>query len=184
MVILLGGHSCTGKTLMSQQLLEKYQMPYLSIDHIKMGLYRGDSNCGFTPLDSTEVISEKLWPIIKGIILTAIENNQNLIIEGCYLLPQYVKEIENTHADNIITVFLGFSSKYLTENFSNIIKYRNAIENRIYPEARSINEFISAHDEYRTKCLEYGMKYFEMDRDYDEGMKKVYDYIEFQMRRR
>lgn len=71
---------------MSQRLLEKYRIPYFSIDHLKMGLYRGDSSCGFTPLDSDEVIGEKLWPIIKGMIMTSIENNQNMIIEGCYIL--------------------------------------------------------------------------------------------------
>jgi adenylate kinase family enzyme len=41
MVILVGGVSCTGKTVMAQKLLEKYKIPYLSIDHIKMGLIRG-----------------------------------------------------------------------------------------------------------------------------------------------
>ncbi|MFB6474947.1 hypothetical protein ABER99_06270 [Paenibacillus glucanolyticus] len=74
---------------MAQRLLEKYHVPYLSIDHFKMGLYRADQNCGFTPLDSTEYIGEKLWPILKGIIMTNIENNQNLIIEGCYVLPHH-----------------------------------------------------------------------------------------------
>lgn len=70
MVILLRGPSCTGKTLMAQKILEKYKMPYLSIDHLKMGLIRANINCGFTQYDSDRLIAEKLWPIIKG-----IENN-------------------------------------------------------------------------------------------------------------
>jgi dephospho-CoA kinase len=41
MVILIGGVSCTGKTVMAQKLLEKYKIPYLSIDNVKMGLIRG-----------------------------------------------------------------------------------------------------------------------------------------------
>ena len=40
MVILIGGASHTGKTLLAQRLLEKYHAPYLSIDHLKMGLIR------------------------------------------------------------------------------------------------------------------------------------------------
>ncbi len=40
MIILIGGSSHTGKTLMAQKLLEKYKFPYLSIDHLKMGLIR------------------------------------------------------------------------------------------------------------------------------------------------
>ena len=36
MVILIGGASCVGKTLMAQKLMEKYSIPYLSLDHLKM----------------------------------------------------------------------------------------------------------------------------------------------------
>ena len=38
MVVLIAGSSHTGKTLLAQKLLEKYKNPYLSIDHMKMGL--------------------------------------------------------------------------------------------------------------------------------------------------
>lgn len=60
MIILISAVGSTGKTLMAQKLLEKYHIPYLSIDHLKMGLYRGDKHCGFTPLDNTEIIGDKL----------------------------------------------------------------------------------------------------------------------------
>ncbi|MGG3279359.1 hypothetical protein [Paenibacillus solani] len=92
MIMLISGNSSTGKTYMAQRLLEKYHVPYLSIDHLKMGLYRADMNCGFTPMDSTEDIGEKLWPILKGIMMTNIENKQNLIIEGCYILPHHLED--------------------------------------------------------------------------------------------
>jgi putative acetyltransferase len=74
MIILIAGASCVGKTIMSQNLLEKYKIPYLSIDHIKMGLFRSGNDYGFTPESEDEIITEKLWPIIKGIIMTNIEN--------------------------------------------------------------------------------------------------------------
>lgn len=68
---------------MAQKLLELYKIPYLSIDHLKIGLIRGDYDCGFTALDSNESITNNLWSIVKGIIMTNIENNQHIIIEGC-----------------------------------------------------------------------------------------------------
>lgn len=46
MVVLISGASHTGKTVLAQRLLEKYKMPYLSIDHLKMGLIRA----GYTHL--------------------------------------------------------------------------------------------------------------------------------------
>jgi 2-phosphoglycerate kinase len=182
MIILLSGNSCTGKTLMSQKLLEKYKIPYLSMDHLKMGLYRGDINCGFTPLDNSEVIGDKLWPIIKGIIMTVIENIQNIIIEGCYLLPRFVIELEKAYPDQIISVFLGFSTKYIKENFtSSITKHRNDIENRNYPEERSVTQYSIEHEEFRGKCMENGVNYFEIDTDYQEEIMKVYEFIENQI---
>ena len=179
MVILVGGISCTGKTLMSQKLLEKYKIPYLSIDHLKMGLYRGDSNCGFTPMDSNEVIGEKLWPIIKGIIMTNIENNQNIIIEGCYLLSNLINDFEREYLDKIISVFIVFSTNYIKENFtSNIIKHRSAIETRNSKEDRPITKFINEHDELRKKCIENGVEHFEINSDYEKEIQRVYDFIE------
>jgi 2-phosphoglycerate kinase len=179
MIILISGNSCTGKTLLSQKLLEKYKISFLSIDHLKMGLYRGVNNIGFTPLDSTEEIGEKLWPILKGIIMTNIENDQSLIIEGCYILPHHIKDLDKTYSDHIISVFLGFSTNYLTDNFeSNIIAHRNAIETRKYNEDRTVIEFIMEHDEMRRKCLEHRVDYFEINEDYRTEIKKVYEFIE------
>ncbi|WP_339290472.1 2-phosphoglycerate kinase [Paenibacillus sp. FSL W8-0187] len=180
MIILISGNSCTGKTYMAQQLLERYHVPYLSIDHLKMGLYRADMNCGFTPLDSTEFIGEKLWPILKGIIKTNIENNQNLIIEGCYILPHHLQDIEPSYSEHIIPVFLGFSTTYIQQNFqSNIIQHRNAIETRMYPEEGTVTDYIQEHDAFREKCLaSAAVPYFEIKENYEEEITKVYDYIE------
>ena len=79
MIILISGASHTGKTLLAQKLLEKYKYPILSIDLLKMGLTRSN-NTSLTPEDD-EKLEEYLWPIIKEMIKTAIENKQKLIIE-------------------------------------------------------------------------------------------------------
>jgi len=179
MIILVGGISCTGKTLMSQTLLEKYKAPYFSIDHLKMGLYLGDDNCGFTPMDSNELIGEKLWPIIKGMITVAIENKQNMIIEGCYLLPHLIKDFEKEYLDQIIPVFLGFSTDYIKENFvSGIIEHRSAIELRECDEERPMTQFIDEHADLKKQCVEHGADHFEIQCDYEEEIQKVYKYID------
>ena len=83
MIMLISGASHTGKTLLAQRLLQKYQYPYLSIDLLKMGLIRSGSTT-LTPEDDRE-LEAYLWPILREIIKTAIENRQNLIVEGCYI---------------------------------------------------------------------------------------------------
>ena len=84
MIILITGASHTGKTAFSQKLLEKYKYPYLSIDHLKMGLIRS-GNTQLTPMSDDADLTAYLWPIVREMIKTAIENKQNLIVEGCYI---------------------------------------------------------------------------------------------------
>lgn len=103
MIILIGGASHTGKTNLAQKLLEKYQFPYLSIDHLKMGLIR--SGLINVSVDEDEKITAYLWPILKEIIKTAIENHQNLIVEGpIYLLILKKVLVKNTKKKLIMFV--------------------------------------------------------------------------------
>ena len=83
MIVLITGASHTGKTLLAHRLLEKYKYPYLSIDHLKMGLIRS-GNTDLTQEDD-DALTEFLWPIVREMIKTAVENHQNLIVEGCYV---------------------------------------------------------------------------------------------------
>ena len=63
MIIIITGASHTGKTLLAQNLLERYKFPYLSIDHIKMGLIRsGNINLN---AEDDEQLTPYLWGINK-----------------------------------------------------------------------------------------------------------------------
>jgi putative acetyltransferase len=181
-VVLIGGVSHAGKTLMAQKLLEKYKMPYLSIDHLKMGLYRADTNCGFTPLNNTEHIADKLWPILKGIIKTVLENKQNLIIEGIYLLPQNIKELEPKYLEKIISFYLGFSVPYVTKHFqSKILGNRCIIEKRGHEDLCALTDYIALNTKLKESCAKYGGKLFEIDGDYNEEMSRVYSWVDEQL---
>lgn len=129
MIVLITGASHTGKTVLAQKLLEKYKYPYLSIDHLKMGLIRS----GYTKLTvkDDDMLTEYLWPIVREMIKTAIENRQNLIVEGCYIPFDWVNDFEKEYLDNIKYYCLVMSKKYIENNFDNIKKYANTVESRI-----------------------------------------------------
>ena len=99
MILLIGGASHSGKTNLAQKLMEKYKQPYFSIDLLKMGLIRS-SQTNLTPYDD-EKITEYIWPILKEIIKTAIENKQNLIVEGCYIPYDWKKSFEEIYLSEI-----------------------------------------------------------------------------------
>jgi putative acetyltransferase len=189
MVILIGGASCTGKTLLAQKLLEKYHFHYLSIDHLKMGIYRsgvnGNADCGFTPESKDEIITEKLWPIIKGIIMTNIENNQNIIIEGCYF-PKSINELDQKYVSAILFFHIIFSEEYIRKNFADkIIAHRNVIETRIhdFDDADfSLEEYILQHKKIKANCLRNGIQSFEIEKNYEEEIKSIYKWLEEKMK--
>ena len=144
-----------------------------------MGLYRSGLDYGFTPTDRDDLIAEKLWPIIKGIIMTCIENKQNIVIEGCYIMPEYINSFDDEYSKHIINIFLGFSNTYITNNFiSEIIKNRCIIERRIYEENRNENSFIKASEELRLKCNNNNVNYFEIDINYNNRISEIMQFID------
>lgn len=184
LVILIGGASHTGKTLIAQKLLERYKFPYLSLDHLKMGLIRGRDNCSFTVNDSDELIAEELWPIVKGIIMTVIENQQNLIIEGACLLPQNILELHSYYLKDIIYFYIIFSDKYIKENFeSEIIAHRCEIENRKYNEDRTIEQFILEHKNLKSLCKINKATYFEINSNYESEIEQIYSWLDNRVRK-
>lgn len=124
MIVLITGASYTGKTVLAQKLLEKYKYPYLSIDHLKMGLIRS----GYTKLtpEDGDKLTEYLWPIVREMIKTAIENEQNLIIEGCYIPFDWANDFAKEYLDNIRYYCLVMSESYIKNNFDSIKKYASA----------------------------------------------------------
>ena len=129
MIILIAGGTHTGKTAYAQKLLEQYHYPYLSIDHLKMGLIRSGQT-DLTPMDDGQ-LTAYLWPIVREMIKTAIENNQNLIVEGCYIPFEWAKDFDETYLPHIQYVCLVFSRQYIENHFADIVKYENIIEHRL-----------------------------------------------------
>lgn len=184
MVILIGGVSCTGKTVMAQRLLEKYKIPYLSIDHIKMGLIRGNQYCDFSATDDDDVLANKLWPIVKGIIMTNIENGQHIIIEGYYLPPEHVRDFEPEYLQQIVALYIGFSKNYLQQHFdSRIMRHRSEIEQKDYDAGyMNTDNFTRLHSQLKERCMKNHAKFFEINDDYEEEMISAYAWIDEQVK--
>ena len=128
MIVLITGASHTGKTLLAQRLLEKYKYPYLSIDHLKMGLIRSGIT-DLTPKDD-DALTEFLWPIVREMIKTAVENHQNLIVEGCYVPFDWQKDFDACYLKHIRFICLAMTSEYIKSNFKDIIRNASEIESR------------------------------------------------------
>ena len=129
MIILITGASHTGKTLLAQKMLERFSFPYLSIDHLKMGLIRS-GNTALTPEDDDE-LTGYLWPVVREMIKTAIENDQNLIVEGCYVPFDWRADFDEDYLSAIRFVCLAFTDEYIDAHFDEIRQHASDIESRI-----------------------------------------------------
>ena len=157
MIILITGASHTGKTALAPKLLEKYKYPYLSIDHLKMGLIRS-GNTELTPMDDNK-LTEYLWPIVREMVKTAIENRQNLIVEGCYIPFDWQKDFEQHYLDHIKYYCLVMSEDYIRNHFADIKGYANTIENRSDDEWCTMESVLADNAEVLSLAKKYNVNY-------------------------
>ena len=164
MIILITGASHVGKTFCAQKLLEKYGYPYLSIDHLKMGLIRS-RNTDLTPLSDDNELTEYLWKIVREIIKTAIENEQNLIVEGCYIPFDWKNDFDEKYLEKIKYYCLVMSEDYIKNHFEDIKKYANAIERRIDDDC-TMDSVLEDNAKTLNLAREYGVNYVLIDGEY------------------
>lgn len=164
MIILIGGASHTGKTLLAQRLLEEYHYPYLSIDHLKMGLIRSGST-SLTVFDDRQ-LTAYLWPILREMIKTAIENDQNLIVEGCYIPFDWKKDFSEEYLKHIRCLFLIMSKHYIERHFPAIQSNANAIEKRLDDSTLNAEDLIRENERNLRLCQAHHCEYILLDTSY------------------
>jgi len=167
-IVLIAGSSHTGKTVLAQKLLKKYEFPYLSLDHLKMGLIRSGFST-LTPEDDADAITCVLWPITREIIKTNIENRQNLIIEGCYIPFDYKKDFEDKYLKYIKYSCLIFSEKYIEEHYNVILENSCAIEFRSEGDSEYCTREMLLRENLINleKCKETNCDYILIDGKYE-----------------
>lgn len=171
MILLIAGASHTGKTLLAQHLLEKYQYPYLSIDHLKMGLIRS-GNTDLTPEDDDE-LTQYLWPIVREMIKTAIENEQNLIVEGCYIPFDWRRDFEEKYLKKIRFVCLVMTDAYIDEHFDAIRAHGSEIEARLDDSGLAADWIKQGNRMMEEGFRKVGEKVFLIDGDYKTSMREA-----------
>lgn len=135
-----------------------------------MGLIRS-GNTNLTPMSSDEELTDFLWPIIREIIKTAVENNQNLIIEGCYIPFDWQKDFDKEYLKNIQYYCLVMSEDYIKNHFSNIIGYADVIEKRLCDDC-TMESCISDNVHFLMNAQKNNQKIILIDDKYDFDFHK------------
>ena len=165
-MILITGASHTGKTLLAQRMLEKYKYPYLSIDHLKMGLIRS-GNTSLTPLDD-EALTDYLWPIVREMIKTAIENRQNLIVEGCYIPFDWRKDFSEEYLTQIRFICLVMTDDYIDKHYEEIAGNSSVIESRLDDSECTVAHLKEDNRRYYEGFLQAGEEVTLIDESFEQ----------------
>lgn len=169
MVVIITGASHTGKTALAQRLLEKYKYPYVSIDHLKMGLIRS-GNTTLTPMSEDGALTAYLWPIVCEMIKTAIENRQNLIVEGCYVPFDWKKDFEKEYLKEIRYVCLVMSEDYIKKHFADIKRYASIIEDRLDDSWCTMEGVLEDNRKIWENVQKHGVNYLLIEDRYEVDM--------------
>ena len=171
MIILITGASHTGKTVLAQKMLEKYKYPYLSIDHLKMGLIRS-GNTDLTP-ENDDALTEYLWPIVREMVKTAVENKQNLIVEGCYIPYDWRQEFDEQYLAQIRFICLAMTEVYIENHFDEIISHESEVEARLVEADCTIAGLTADNKRYIDgfRKAGEGERVVIIDGDYEEAIK-------------
>lgn len=165
MIVLITGASHTGKTALAQRLLEKYKIPYFSIDHLKMGLIRSGRTV-LTPEDD-DALTNYLWPIVREMIKTVVENGQSLIIEGCYIPFDWQKDFESKYLEHIRYYCLAMSRDYIIKHYSDIKGCSNVIEKRLDDDSCTMETLLRDNVRFLELAQEHNVNYVLIDDKYE-----------------
>jgi 2-phosphoglycerate kinase len=167
MILLITGASHAGKTALAQKLLERHHYPALSQDHLKMGLIRS-GNTDLTPMSPDGELTAYLWPITREMIKTAIENRQNLIVEGCYIPLDWAKDFPPEYREHIRFCCLVLSEGYIRSHFADIRKYANVAEERLDDSGCIMASVLEDNAHYLSMAQQHGVDCLVIREDYEK----------------
>ena len=160
MIYLIGGSSHVGKTLLAQKLTEKTGYPCTSLDHLKMGFIRA----GMTDLTVEDDYRMRyfLWPFVAEMIKTAIENEQNMIVEGCYIPAEWKDSFDEEYLSHIRCMFIVMTEEYIRNHFSEIKDFASIIEKR-KDDRPDMQRLIGCSAEFLADCKKHDIPCYVID---------------------
>lgn len=164
MVILIAGASHTGKTVLAQRLVKRYGCFCLSLDHLKMGLIRS-GHTHLTALSSDRELTNLLWPVAREMVKTAIENGQDLIVEGCYIPFDWAKDFSAEYLVHIQYRCLVMSESYIRAHYGDILAHACDAEHR-KEDGCALEDLVRDNALALEACRRYGAEYILIDKDY------------------
>ena len=136
-----------------------------------MGLIRSGYT-DLTPEDDDELV-DYLWPVIREMVKTAVENNQNLIIEGCYIPFDWRKDFDESYLQSIRFICLAMSDEYIDTHFADIKEHASDIEARLDDSYCTVDQLKEDNHKVIEGYQKFGEKIMLIDSDYEKTIGDI-----------
>lgn len=170
MLYIVGGISRAGKSTLSRMILEKHNIPYMSLDSIFMGyqntfpeLIKGK---GYTDFVRADI----MWPFIKGAIDHILHMDQDYLIEGAFISPKNVNYLQQKFPEKIKACYIGYAEKDIEEKIEEIKRHNppgDWLKGCSDEEIRNVVEVSKKFSSLVHKeCTKYNIKWFDTSVDF------------------
>ena len=103
---------------------------------------------------------------IEQKLKTAIENDQNMIVEGCYIPREWKESFSDEYLSHIYCTFITMSEDYIRRHFDAIKSKASVIEHRIDDEL-DMERLIKCSEYFRQDCTASGTANIDITDTFD-----------------
>jgi hypothetical protein len=181
MLFFIGGAARCGKGILSRRLLKELNLPYLSLDVLKMGLTRGLPELGFDPDAGGMGVAERIWPLVREMSLNLFMEGVDYVFEG-EILPKNVDLLRQTYPTQVNACFLGYSTIPPDQKLSEIRTHSGHPNDwpQTYTDSALmavINREIAFSQYLQAECAWLHFQYFDLSRQFLPVLDKVVEFV-------
>jgi hypothetical protein len=181
MIYYIGGAARSGKGILVRRLLTDLNLPYFSIDVLKMGIARGLPELAFDPDAGGMQVAERMWPIVREMSLNLFEEQVDYVFEG-EILPKDVDAIQQVNPTQVNACFLGYSTIAPDQKLHEIRRHSGYPND--WPQSYTDADLLSiirreiAFSQYlQAESARFNFPYFDLSDQFMPIIEKVVDHI-------
>ena len=181
MLYFLGGAARTGKGILARRLLADLQLPYLSLDVLKMGLARGVPEFPLNPDAGAIQVAARLWPLVREMSISLLRDQVDYVFEG-EILPKDVNALRQAYPTQISACFLGYASIEPSHKLHQIRTYSGHPNDwsQDYSDAdllAIIHREIAFSQDLWAECATVHIPYFDVSHQFMATLDEVVEYV-------
>ena len=181
MLIFIGGAARTGKGMLARRLLAEMQLPFLSLDVLKMGLARGVPEYTIDPDAGGMLVAERLWPLVREMSISLLHEQMDYVFEG-EILPTDVNALRQAYPTQVCACFLGYCTLTPTQKLHEIRTHGGHPNDwpREYTDVdllAIIDREIAFSKFVQAECARNHFRYFDMSHNFMQVLDEVVAYL-------